>query len=106
MRHRERRGIRRRCTKPGWLLADDVEEELVDAGVVGELGVEGGGEDVAGADEGGVAVAGGEGLDAGAGAGDAGGADEDHLDGAAGEGGFGDGGWRSRSGDRRRCARR
>ena len=42
----------------GCLGADDVEEELVDAAVVGELGVEGGGEDVAGADEDGDAVAG------------------------------------------------
>jgi hypothetical protein len=31
-------------------LADDVEEELMDAGVVGELGVEGGGEKAALAD--------------------------------------------------------
>ena len=57
----------------------------MDAGVGGELGVEGGGEDVAGADEGGKAVAGGEGLDRGAGAGDARGADEDHLQRRAGE---------------------
>ena len=71
------------------VLADHIEEELVDAGVVGELGVEGGGEDVAGADEGGEAVAGGEGLDRGAGAGDARGADEDHFERAAGEGGVG-----------------
>ena len=29
------------------MMADEIEEELMDAGVVGELGVEGGGEEVA-----------------------------------------------------------
>ena len=67
------------------MIADEGEEELVNAGVGGELGVECGGEDVAGADEGGEAVAGGEGFDRGAGAGDARGADEDHLQRRAGE---------------------
>lgn len=43
---------------------------------------------MAGADEDGVAIAGGEGLNAGAKAGDARGADEDHLQRAAGEGGY------------------
>ena len=61
----------------------------MDAGVFGELGVEGGGEEAALADEGGGGVARGEGLDGWAGAGDAGGADEDHLERAAGEGGVG-----------------
>jgi hypothetical protein len=61
----------------------------VDAGVFAELGVEGGGEGVATADEGGLAVAGGESFDAFAEAADARGADEDHLDGTAGEGGLG-----------------
>jgi hypothetical protein len=59
----------------------------VDARVGGELGVEGGGEEVAFADQDGGAVAGGEGLDGGAGAGDAGGADEDHLERRAGKAG-------------------
>jgi hypothetical protein len=59
----------------------------VDAGVVAKLGVEGGGEEVALADEGGVAVAGGEDFDVGADPIDAGGADKNHLEGAAGEGG-------------------
>src|SRR5260370_26101271 len=68
----------------GW--ADEVEEELVDAGVEAEFGVEGGGEEMAFADEDGEAVAGGEGFDVGAGAGDAGGADEDHLEWGAFEG--------------------
>ena len=57
----------------------------MDAGVGAEFGVEGGGEEVAFADEDGEVVAGGEGFDVGAGAGDAGGADEDHLEWAAGE---------------------
>ena len=71
------------------LAADEVEEELVDAGVAGELGVKGGGEEVAFSDEDWGAVAGGEGFDPGAGVGDAGGADEDHFERAAGEGGGG-----------------
>jgi hypothetical protein len=41
----------------GLCLANDVKEELVDAGVVGELGVESGGEESALADEGGTVVA-------------------------------------------------
>lgn len=69
------------------MVADEVQEELVDAGVVGELGVEGGGHEVAGTDQGGEAVAGGEGFDAGAGEADARRADEDHLQRAAGQGG-------------------
>jgi hypothetical protein len=71
------------------LTADDVKEELVDAGVGGEFGVEGGGEQAALADEGRGTVAGGEGFNAGADARDARGADEDHLERAAGEGGVG-----------------
>ena len=69
---------------------DQVEEELVDAEVVAQLGVEGGGEEMALTDQDGEVVAGSEGFDLGAGAGDAGGADEDHLEGGAGE--FGGGG--------------
>src|SRR5580704_6534026 len=70
-------------------LADEVEEELVDAGVGAEFGVEGGGEEMAFADEDGEAFAGGEGFDAGAGMGDARGANEDHLEWAAFERGWG-----------------
>ncbi len=66
-------------------VADEVEEELVDAGVAAEFGVEGGGEDVAFADEDREVVAGGEGFDLRASASDARGADEDHLERAAGE---------------------
>src|SRR5271169_5811881 len=73
---------------------NDVEEKLVDAGVIAEFGVEGGGEEMGFADEDGEAVAGGEGFDFGSGVGDAWGADEDHFEGAAGEfcGGGEDGG--------------
>lgn len=67
------------------VFADEVEEELVDAGVVAQLGVEGGGKEVAFADEDGVGVASGEGFDFLSSAGDTGGADEDHLERAAGE---------------------
>ena len=73
------------------MLGDHAEEELVNARVGGEFRVEGGGEEVALADEDGggsefvvYGGAGGESLDGGAGAGDARGADEDHLEGAAG----------------------
>jgi hypothetical protein len=59
----------------------------VDAGVGGELGVEGGGEEVAFADQDGSTVPGGEGFDGGAGAGDAGGANEDHLERRSGQAG-------------------
>ena len=72
------------------MAADEVEEELVDAGVVAEFGVKGGGEQMALTDEDGEAVAGGEGFDVRAGSGDAGGTDEDHLEWAAGK--FGGGG--------------
>jgi hypothetical protein len=57
----------------------------VDAAVGGELGVEGGGHDVALLDEDGEAVAGGEDLDAVAGFYDTGRADVDHFERAAGE---------------------
>ncbi len=60
----------------------------MDAEVGGQLGVEGGGEDVVLADEDGRAFALGEGLDCGAGAGDPRGADEDHLDGLVAERGL------------------
>src|SRR5271154_4907132 len=63
--------------------ANEIEEELVDAGVGAEFGVEGGSEEVAFADEDREAVAGGEGFDVGAGVRDAWGADEDHLEWAA-----------------------
>ena len=46
-------------------FADEVEEELVDSRVGAELGVEGGGEEMAFADEDREAVAGGEGFDCG-----------------------------------------
>jgi hypothetical protein len=69
--------------------ADDVEEELVDAAVFRELGVEGRGENAAGANEDGIVVAAGEDLDAGTEARDARRADEDHLHGPAEERGFG-----------------
>ncbi len=76
------------------LLVDEIEKQLVDAVVVAEFGMEGGGEQVSGADEGGKAFAGGEDFDGGAGVGDARGTDEDHFERAAGEfgGGFEDGG--------------
>jgi hypothetical protein len=63
----------------GSVTSDEVEEELVDAGVGAEFGVEGGGDEMAFADEYGAAVAGGERFDVWASACDAGGADEDHL---------------------------
>ncbi len=69
---------------------DEGEEELVDAGVGGEFGVEGGGEEMALADENGGGIAGGEDLDGGAGFGDAGGADEDHFKRRAGQGSGGE----------------
>ena len=67
------------------MASNEIEEELVDAGVVAQLGMEGGCEDVVLADEDGVVFAGGKGFDSGTGAGDARGADEDHLQRAAGE---------------------
>ncbi len=77
------------CETPAGLelVSGDVscQEELVDAGVAGELRVEGGGEEVALADEDGVAVAAGEGFDLRADGGDARGADEDHFERAAGQ---------------------
>ena len=69
-------------------VADKIQEELMNAGVRRKLGVECGGHQMAGADENGEAVAGGEGFDAGTGEADAGGADEDHLERAAGQGGL------------------
>src|SRR6266568_8005332 len=72
------------------MVANEVQEELVDPEVVAQLGMEGCGEESALADEDWVVVAGGEGFDLGTGAGDAGGADEDHLEWAALE--FGGGG--------------
>ena len=71
------------------VFADDVEEELVYTPVVGELGMEGRGQQVAGADEHGVIVATGKDLDARAKTADARRADENHLYGAAGERSFG-----------------
>ena len=68
--------------------ANEIEEELMDARVVAEFGMEGGGKDVVLADENGEAVAGGEGFDFRAGAGDARSADKDHLEWAAGEFGW------------------
>jgi hypothetical protein len=67
------------------VFADDVQEELVDARVGGELRVKGSGEDVAVADEDREAVAGGEGLYSRTNSADARGADEDHLQRRAGE---------------------
>ena len=61
----------------------------MDAGVVAEFGVKGGGEEVALADEDRSVFACGQGLYIGAGAGDAGGPDEDHFEWATGECGFG-----------------
>ena len=71
------------------MASNEIEEEQVDAGVVAQFGVEGGGEDVVLADEDGVFFTGGEGFDSWAGAADAWGADEDHLEWAAGEFGVG-----------------
>src|SRR6266851_4080129 len=72
------------------MVANEVQEELVDPEVVAQLGMEGCGEEGALADEDRVAIPGGEGFDLGSGPGDAGGADEDHLEWAALE--FGRGG--------------
>src|SRR5437763_9163321 len=58
-------------------LPDRFEEELVDARVVSELGVEGSGEEASLPDEDGLAVELGEDFDLGAGGGDTRGADED-----------------------------
>lgn len=60
----------------------------MDAGVVGEFGMEGGGQDAALTDEDGAAVTPGEDFDLAGDAGDARGADEDHLQRAAGQGGL------------------
>src|ERR1700761_6165031 len=63
------------------LVVDDcVDEELMDAAVSGEFGMEGGGEDAALADEDGEAIAAGKDFDIGTGFNDAWGADEDHLE--------------------------
>ncbi len=70
---------------PRACIAHDVEEELVDAAIVGEFGMKGGGKDAAGADEDGIVVAAREDFDVGAEARDTRRADEDHLHGAAGE---------------------
>src|SRR5438477_9944943 len=80
---REKRWAARSAELLAMALADGAEEELVDTWVGAEFGVEGGGEEMAFADEDGKAVAAGEGVDPGAGRGDAGGSDEDHLEGAA-----------------------
>jgi len=69
--------------------SDDVDKELVDAAVVGELGMKGGGQQAPGTDEDGIVTAAGKDLDGRAEAADARRADEDHLHRAAGEGGFG-----------------
>lgn len=66
------------CLTDG-VASDEFQEELVDAGVGAEFGVEGGGEEMTFADEDREVVAGGEGFDLRAGVGDAGSADEDHL---------------------------
>ena len=72
---------------------DKVQEELVDAEIVAEFGVEGRGQNVALADEDGEVFAGGEDFDLGTCARDAGCADEDHLELRAGErGGLGEDG--------------
>ena len=63
----------------GFGSSDDFEEELVDALVVAEFGVEGGGKEMSLTDQDREVFARGEDLDRGSGAGDAGGADEDHL---------------------------
>lgn len=70
------------------MLADHVEEELMDAGVVAQLRVEGCGQQMVLADEDRIVAAGGEDLDTGSGAGDAGSADKDHLQRSPGEPGF------------------
>jgi len=62
----------------------------VDAEVMTEFRVEGGGEEMALTDQDGEVIAGGEGFDLRSSAGDAWGTDEDHLEGATGE--FGGGG--------------
>src|SRR5882757_7695453 len=80
---RWKRWVARSCELLTMAAADEVEEELVDALVGAEFWVEGGGEEVAFANEDGEAVAGGEGFYTGAGVGDAGGSDEDHLERAA-----------------------
>lgn len=67
------------------LFADHVEEELVDASVVSKLRMKGCGEQVAFADEDGVAIAAGQGFYRRAGSHNARGADKDHLKLAAGE---------------------
>ena len=84
---------------PGWgpdwdrLLiggrADQIDEKLVDAAVVGELGVKRGSEKVALTDEDRQAIAAGKNLDTGAGFEDFWSANEDHLQRAAGKRGFG-----------------
>jgi len=65
------------------MVSDEIEKELVDAGVRAEFGVKGGREEMAFANEDRKVVAGGEGFNVGAGAGDAGGAYKDHLEWAA-----------------------
>ena len=64
---------------------DGLDKELVDAAIVREFGMEGGGQDAALANQRGEAVALGEDLDAGTVLDDARSADEDHLQRAAGE---------------------
>lgn len=73
--------VARRLT--GAMVSDEIEKELVDAGVRAEFGVEGGREEMAFANEDRKVVTGGEGFNVGAGMNDAGSADEDHLEWAA-----------------------
>ena len=66
---------------------DEVEEELVDAGVAAEFRMEGGGHQVTVADEHWIIAATGEDLDLRSDSGDAGSSDEDHLQRFGAEGG-------------------
>jgi hypothetical protein len=61
------------------MVADEVEEELVDTWVDGKLRVEGGGKEMAFTDKHRELLSGGEDFDVRAGTGDSGGADEDHF---------------------------
>src|SRR5258708_672265 len=62
------------------MVANEVQEEMVDSEVVAQLGMEGCGEEIALADEDRGVIAGGEGFDLGAGAGDAGGTAEAQIE--------------------------
>jgi hypothetical protein len=70
------------------MLGDEVQEELMDSRIGGEFRMEGGGEQMARADEDWKFVAAGKSLYTGAGTGDAGSSDEDHLQRPAWEGGL------------------